>query len=100
VYRSTREHANANGLSHVPRHAVPAECNSIIGAINDSQFDSVPVTSAQIERETQTDRMLYAVYQYTREFGQVRRRTRNSNTSSGGEVKYHYTMAALCGVYV
>ena len=100
MYRSTREHANVDGLSRFPLHVVPAECNNIIDVIHDSQFDSAPMTSAQIEHETETDRVLYAVYQYTREFGQMRRLTRNSNNSSGGEMKCHYTLAAWCGLRV
>ena len=65
-FRPTTAHANADGLSRLPlkvNASVPASTDTVW--CNMMELDSLPVTVAEIRKETRTDVLISKVYQYT-----------------------------------
>ena len=66
-FRGTGEHANADGLSHLPvAGGPPDDPYSDPKIFSISQMESLPVTIGQLRAATRSDRILSKVYQYTR----------------------------------
>ena len=64
-YKNTTKHCNADGLSRVPLPDVGRQAADPDDLLHLSQFDTLPVTSAQIRKETIRDVVLAIVYEYT-----------------------------------
>ena len=66
-YRNTRVHSNADGLSRLPleREIRNEEVVDPVGVFNLMQFDPLPVTVDNVQRETQRDPVLAQVYEMT-----------------------------------
>ena len=67
-FKSTKEHANADGLSRLPLSETEKETESVTSAdlFNLTQVNSLPVTSSQIAIQTKRDLILSKVYRYTK----------------------------------
>ena len=68
-FKTTREHANADGLSRLPlpdSTEASIVCSSEPRVFNISQIEALPVTAAQIEVATQNDPVLSKVLLYTK----------------------------------
>lgn len=64
-YKCTRRHTNVDGLSRLPaqNHESSEDIDEVFYT---SQFDQLPVTSSQISRETQRERVMSRVLEYTK----------------------------------
>ncbi len=65
-FKSTLEHANADGLSRLPLPETPSDEPGATSVFNISQIEALPVTSAAIARATRRDRILSKVHRYVR----------------------------------
>ena len=64
-FRSTDQHANADGLSRLPLHNVdPLGYTSEPSVFNLQQVGSLPVTAAKLAAATRTDKVLSRVHRY------------------------------------
>ena len=68
-FRSTGQHANADGLSRLPIKGVPGEESDVeaTALFNLGQVDNLPLTSAQLRTATRNDPILGKVLQHTKE---------------------------------
>ena len=69
-FKSTSDHANADGLSRLPlsdSKEASVVCSSEPSVFNISQIESLPVTAAQVEAATRTDPILIKVLHYTKQ---------------------------------
>ena len=69
-FKSTSDHANADGLSRLPlsdSKEASVVCSSEPSVFNISQIESLPVTAAQVEAATRTDPILSKVLHYTKQ---------------------------------
>jgi hypothetical protein len=65
-YRESKQHCNADGLSRLPQKQSRSEViEDPVKIMHMSQFNQLPVTSAQVSRETAKDRVLAKAYQNT-----------------------------------
>ena len=68
-YKSTDAHANADCLSRLPLQSTSDQQlngKAPISVFNVSQISALPVTSQDIQRATQTDRLLSQIYNYVK----------------------------------
>ena len=61
-YRSTTKHGNADGLSRLPLPALAEIDEDYAECFYFKQFRTLPVTAAQISRETRKDKVLFRVF--------------------------------------
>ena len=67
VYKSTKDHANADGLSRLPLPITPTtECQQESTVFNIAQIDTLPVTAKQLKAATHQDSVLSKVLLYTK----------------------------------
>ena len=67
VYKSTKDHANADGLSRLPLPITPTtECQQESTVFNIAQIDTLPVTVKQLKAATRQDSVLSKVLLYTK----------------------------------
>jgi len=67
IYKSTKDHGNADGLSCLPLLAEPAtECSPESMVFNIAQIDTLPVTVKQLKAATRQDPVLSKVLLYTK----------------------------------
>ena len=67
-FRSTTEHCNADGFSRLPRQAHETVDHITAAAVFSlSQLEVLPVDTARLKRETQTDPVLSQVFRYVQE---------------------------------
>ena len=66
-YRNTKEHCNADGLSRLPQKLTEGSRVGPDGAniMNVSQFQQLPVTATQVQRETERDKIMSQAYNFT-----------------------------------
>ena len=65
VYKSTLNHANADGLSRLPLHVDSKNKVDKIDLFYLSEFDNVPIDCVNIRNETRRDKLLSTVLEYT-----------------------------------
>ena len=67
VYKSTKDHANADGLSHLPLPIEPApEYSQETTVFKITQIDTLPVIVKQLKADTRQDPVLSKVLLYTK----------------------------------
>ena len=67
VYKSTKDHANADGLFRLPLPVTPTtECQQESTVFNIGQIDTLPVTIKQLKVATRQDQVLRKVLLYTK----------------------------------
>ncbi|XP_053395598.1 uncharacterized protein K02A2.6-like [Mercenaria mercenaria] len=62
-YKSTKKNSNVDALSRLPVRTQQEDCNDGADVFYTSQIEQLPVTSAQIARETRRDKILSRVYE-------------------------------------
>ena len=62
MYKNTKCHGNADGLSRLPLHSETTEESDPVGLFYSTQFEPLPVTAEQVKRETQRDPLLVKVH--------------------------------------
>ena len=62
MYKNTKCHGNADGLSRLPLHSETTEESDPVGLFYATQFEPLPVTAEQVKRETQRDPLLVKVH--------------------------------------
>ena len=55
MYKNTKCHGNADGLSRLPLHSETTEESDPVGLFYATQFEPLPVTAEQVKRETQRE---------------------------------------------
>ncbi|XP_060581109.1 uncharacterized protein K02A2.6-like [Ruditapes philippinarum] len=62
-YKSTKKHTNVDGMSRLPAPSILENESNFEEVFFNEQFDKLPITSAQIKRETQREPILSRVYE-------------------------------------
>ena len=65
-YRSTHQHANADGLSRLPMSDIDVESGGVAENFMVGQIQALPMTAEQIQTATRQDPVLSKVHQYVR----------------------------------
>ncbi|XP_030586939.1 uncharacterized protein K02A2.6-like [Archocentrus centrarchus] len=64
-FKGTKLHGNADGLSRLPQRQTTEETTDPATVFHVAQMEPLPVTSAQVKRETSRDTILSKVYDFT-----------------------------------
>ncbi|XP_060599606.1 uncharacterized protein K02A2.6-like [Ruditapes philippinarum] len=62
-YKNTKKHTNVDGMSRLPAPSILENESNFEEVFFNEQFDKLPITSAQIKRETQREPILSRVYE-------------------------------------
>ena len=65
VFKSTHQHANADGLSRLPLHTNHKDKPDKLDMFYLSEFEKIPIDCAKIHKETKVDPVLSKVLEFT-----------------------------------